>query len=163
MRADQREVRLDRQCEQELRAVDLDLALALGGCRADARGCQHAAQAMAAGADALGQGSLRAQLDADLARDHLPLRLGIQADVRRHELLDQLRFDQAGDAETGTPGVVGDDRQVLAALAHELGDQPMRRADAHEAADHERRAVGDLLHRGRDRYCFVHVRSPLSG
>ena len=50
--------------------------------RADAGRGQDAAQADAAGADALDQRALRHELDLDLARDHLRLRLGIEADVR---------------------------------------------------------------------------------
>ena len=53
-------------------------------------------------------------------------------------------LDELADPPAGPRRVVGDDGEVLRApRLDERVDEAMRRADAHEAADQERRAVGD--------------------
>ena len=110
---------------------------------ADACGREHAAQAVAGGADALDQRALRHQLDFERAGQHFLLRLGVEADVARDGLAHHARANQLADAGAGQRIVVGDDRQVALFLAHQLVDQPLGRAHAHEAADHHARPVGD--------------------
>ena len=44
---------------------------------------------------------------------------------------------------SGRRRVVGDHRQVAFVLPHDLVDEALRRAHAHEPADHQARAVGD--------------------
>ena len=72
---------------------------------------------------------------------------GFEADVAGDRLLHEPGADQLADAHAGHRVVVGDHRQIALALAHELVDQALGRADAHEAADHEGGAVGDQRHR----------------
>ena len=43
----------------------------------------------------------------------------------------------------GTAGIVGDDGEVALSLPHQFVQQALRRAHAHEAADHDGRAIGD--------------------
>ncbi len=50
---------------------------------------------------------------------------------------------QFADADAGKRRVVGDDGQVALALAREFVDDALGRADGHEAADHQTRAVRD--------------------
>ena len=109
---------------------------------------EHAAEAHAAGADALDQRALRDELDLDLARDHLRLGFGVEPDVRGDEALDRAGADELADPPAGPGGVVGDDGEMLRAAADQRVDQPMGRAGAHEAADQEPRAVG-YQRRGR--------------
>ena len=80
--------------------------------------------------------SLRDELDDDLTRDHLPLRLGIGADVRNDESSHELGVDQSPDANAWTRHVVGDNGEVIASLSQQFADQTVRRPDAHEAAVH---------------------------
>jgi hypothetical protein len=121
-------------------------ALALGHRRCPRLWRDHRTQAEAAGADALDQRALRHQFNLDLARDHLRLGFRVRADVAGDDAAHQARTDQQSDAQAGLGGVVGDDRQALLALAHDLVHQAVGRAHAHEAADHQHRPVGDALH-----------------
>ena len=56
--------------------------------RADPGGREEAADARAAGADALGEGALRVELDLELAREELALELLVLAHVAGDHLLD---------------------------------------------------------------------------
>src|ERR1700681_1746362 len=147
MRSKQREIRGDKQFQQEPLALDLPSLLRNDG--ATPRGRQNAAQTITRGPNALCERSLRAQLYRGLAGDHLALGFWICPDMRNDEPLHGLGVNQATDAETGTRRIVCNDRQILAALPNELANQPMRRADAHETADQERRTVGNFLDRDR--------------
>src|SRR5262249_56148065 len=73
--------------------MDLNLALAFFDHRTDTGRRQNAAEAGAAGANALNQGALRHQIDANLAGDHVLLRFGVEADMARHHLRRQARGD----------------------------------------------------------------------
>ena len=155
MRLDQGEVGVQRRLQQILLAVDLDHLLAFGHGRTQARRRQNAAQSVAGGANALGHRALRDQFHVHLAGDHLAARLGIQADVGGDQLVDGLDRDQLADAEVRPARVVGDDSKVFFALPDEFVDDAMRRADSHESADHQNRAVRDHLDRFGARNCFV--------
>ena len=84
-----RELSAERGLQQVRLAVDLDLALAFGNQCADARRRQYAAETAAPGANALGERTLRNQIDRDLIGQHLLLRLRIEADMGRGQTRDQ--------------------------------------------------------------------------
>jgi len=86
---------------------------------------------------------LQHELDLELARHHLALRLGIEPDMAHHDLAEEPRFDELADPLSGHGGVIGADGQIPLALAENLVDEALGRADGHEAADHEARAVRD--------------------
>ena len=137
MGADQGEIGRNGQRQKECSARDLDRLCAFADEGSNASRRQHSAESIARGANAFGECSLRDEVDRDLASDHLALRLGIGTDVRNDEHSHQLGIDQTSDAKSGTRCVVGNDRQAFAILPHQLADQPVRRSDAHEAADHQ--------------------------
>ena len=56
--------------------------------------------------------------------------------------------------------VIGDNRKAGFALAHEFVEQPFRRSDTHEAADHHARTLGDHGDRLFDRDGFHATSSP---
>jgi hypothetical protein len=89
---------------------------------------------------------LRHQLHFKLAGEHLLLRLGVEADVAHDGLAHDPRADQLADANARQRIVVGDYGETALFLAHQLVDQPLGRAHAHEAADHHAGTVGDELH-----------------
>ena len=90
-RLHQREVGTERGLEEIGFALDLDALLAFLDDRADAGRRQHAAEPVAAGADALDQRALRNEVDLELAGDHLLLRLGVETDVTGDRLLTRRR------------------------------------------------------------------------
>ena len=141
--ADQGEIAADRRLQQVGLAVDLDDLLALLDQRADAGRGEDAAEPHAAGADSLDQRSLGHELNLDLAGNHLGLSLGIEADVGGDHVGDRAGRDQLADPPAGHRGVIGDDGEVLRPTLDQRVDQPMGRADAHEAADQEPRSVGN--------------------
>ena len=116
---------------------------------ADSGWRQHATQAVAAGANLLDERALRHEIDLQIARHHLLLRLGVQADMAGDHLAHQFGADQLAYAATRQGSVIGDHRQVALALPNDLVDQADRRADSHESADQQTGTVGD--HRNR---CF---------
>ena len=63
--------------------------------------------------------------------------------MRDDRFLDRAGADQPADAEIGLCGVVGDDGELAPPGVDQRLDDAMRAADAHEAADHQRGAVGD--------------------
>src|SRR5439155_1064238 len=77
----------------------------------------------------------------------------------------QSGVDQLAHAEAGPCHVVADQRQVAAPLPHQLIDQAMRAAHAHEAADHHASTVGrDAGHRfGRRHGSLLHQKSSSAG
>jgi hypothetical protein len=54
---------------------------------------------------------------------------------------DQGCIEQLSDAAARNGGVVGDEDELAFLLSHQLFQQAFRRAHAHKAADHDRRAV----------------------
>ena len=98
----QREIGAQRGLEQVRLAVDLDPLLAFLDQRADAGRRQHAAEAAAAGADALDEGALRDQLDRDLLAQHLLLRLRIEPDMGADHARHLRAVEQLADALAGT-------------------------------------------------------------
>ena len=113
VRANEREIRVQRRLEDVGLAVDDPRLLPFGGQRAVGRRREEAADAGAAGADTLGERTLRHQLDLQLAAQELPLEFLVLADVGRNHLADLPRPQQNPDAEVVDAGVVADDRQVL--------------------------------------------------
>ena len=146
-RVHQREVGAQRDLDEIGPAVHLDRLLAFLDFGANAGRRQHAAEAVAAGADLLDQRALRHEIDLQVASHHLLLRLGIQADVAGDHLAHQSGADQLADADTRAGGVIGDDGEVALALPHDLVDQPLGVPTRHEAADQQARPVGDLRNR----------------
>jgi hypothetical protein len=120
----------------------------------------HRAQAKAAGADAFDQRALGREFHLQFAGNHLRLGFGVGAYVADDHLAQQPRADEFANAHTGFCGVVGDDGEALLALAHQFVDQPVGRAHAHEATDHQHRPVGDQRHRVCQLDALFHLVSP---
>jgi hypothetical protein len=104
-------------------AVELAQFLAVGDDGADAGLGEEGRDAGAAGAQLLGQRALRREVQLEFAGQVLALELLVLADVRRDHLLDLARLQQLAQAEVVDPGVVGDDREVLAAAGLDRVDQ----------------------------------------
>jgi hypothetical protein len=145
---DQREVAPERGLEQVAPAADLDDGLALLDQRAQAGGGEDASEADAGGADALDQRALGHELDGDLTGDHPGLGLGVEADVRGDDAGDAAGGDELADPAAGHRSVVGDDGEAAGAAGDQGVDEAVRGTDGHEAADQQRRAVGDQRGRG---------------
>src|SRR5262249_28167712 len=95
------------------------------------------------GANSLDERALRNKVHLHLFFDHLPLRLGIEADVTGDRLADQTGIDKLADAAPGHGRVVRDDGKIALSLPNKLIDDTLWRSDTHEAADHEGRAHVD--------------------
>jgi hypothetical protein len=120
---------------------------ALGRQRSDAGGGEDAAESGTTGADALCKGPLWDQLHRELPGKHQTLRLRIGTYMRRNHPGDAAGRDEFANANTRPCRVIRDDREPARSALDESSDHTMRRADAHEAADHHRGIVGDQ--RGR--------------
>jgi hypothetical protein len=112
---------------------------------------------MTGGANALDQRALRHELDLHFASEHLLLSFGIEPDVARNDPAHQIRRHEFPDADARQRRVVGDHREVALALADELVDDPLGRANTHEAAHHQARAILNLLDRAFEG-CRPHAR-----
>lgn len=86
---------------------------------------------------------VRNQIDCDLLGQHLLLRLRIEADMGRGETRDQFRIEQLPDTLAGQRSVIADDGEPCLLLPDELVEQTPRRADPHEAPDHDACACRD--------------------
>ena len=139
----QREIGAQRSLEQVRLAVNLDLLLAFLDEGADAGRRQYAAEAAAAGADALHESALRDQVDSDVLAQHLLLCLRVQPDVGADHARHLRAFEQLADALAGYRRVIADQGKARLLLPHQLVQQAFRRAHAHETADHDARAVRD--------------------
>ena len=139
----QREIGAQRGLQQVRLPVHLDLLLALLDKGPDAGWRQHATEAAAAGTDALDEGALRDQVDGDLLAQHLLLRFRVQPDVGADHARHLRAIEQLADALSGCGRVVADQGKARLLLPHQLVQQAFRRTDAHEAADHDARAVRD--------------------
>jgi hypothetical protein len=95
------------------------------------------------GADAFDQRALRDELDLHFAGHHLPLRLGIEADVAGDHLANQLGLDELANSLSRRCRVIGDYGELAFVLTHDLVDDPLGRAHRHEAADHQACAIGN--------------------
>ena len=87
---------------------DLDLLLAFLDEGADPGRRQYAAEAAAAGADALDEGALRDQIDGDLLAQHLLLRFWVQSDMGPDHARDLRGIEQFADALARHGRVVAD-------------------------------------------------------
>src|SRR5205807_2719757 len=87
------------------------------------------------------------ELHLQLAREELPLELRVLADVRRDHLADLPGLQQQAEAPVVDTGVVRDAGQILHPALDERVDEILGDAAEAEAADDERRAVGDVAHR----------------
>ena len=103
---------------------------------------QNPAEPEAAGANALDEGALRHQFHLEFAGQHLPLRLRIKADMAYDGLAQQLGVDEFANSPARHGRVVGNDYEIAFLLPDEFVDHAQRRADGHEAADHQACAVG---------------------
>ena len=137
----------DRQIRPEPGLADIELALellhrlALGDHRADAGLGVEGRDASPARADALSQRTLRIELQFEVAIEILLFEQLVLADIRADHLPDLPGLEQHPQAEPVSPGIVGDDRQILDASRLDLGDQAFRVARQPEAARHDRHAV----------------------
>ena len=73
----------------------------------------------------------------------LALGLGIGADVGHDHLAAAFRDHELADAVVRPTGVIADHHQVTSTLLDQRVDQPVRRTNPHEAADHEHGSVGN--------------------
>ena len=108
-RADVLHGRRDRDAA---RAVVPARQAAFGDLGADAGLRVERGDAGSAGAELLGEGALRRQLELELAREELPLELLVLADVRRRHLADALRIQQDAETPVVDAAVVADDAEV---------------------------------------------------
>src|SRR6185436_10870244 len=106
---DHGEVGLDALLQHVFLAVEGLGLLALGELGAGRGARIEARDAGAAGAQFLGEGSLRRELQVELAREHLALELLVLADVRGDDLLHLPGLEQQAHAEVVHAGVVADD------------------------------------------------------
>src|SRR4029079_5599871 len=142
-RTDEREVGLQRHLQHEVTPVDDARLFPFGDDRSVAGRSEEAADAGAAGADALGEGALRHQFDLELAGEELPFELLVFADIGRDHLADLLRLEDRPEAEVVDAGVVADDREVLRATTQQRGQEVLGIAADADPAHHQRRAVWD--------------------
>src|SRR6185503_6283033 len=91
----------------------------------------------------LDERALRHELYLHRAVEHLPLGLGIEADMAYDRLSHQLRAYQLADAGPRPCRVIGDDGELALALAHQLVHEAFRRAHTHEPANHQACPVRD--------------------
>ena len=106
---------------------------------------QDAAQAESPGPDAFHKSPLRHEVDAHLSGKHLPLRLGIGADMARDDSPNELGIDELADAYAWPCSVVGDHRQVPSSQLDERVDKTRRRSCPHEPADQQGGTVRDQV------------------
>jgi hypothetical protein len=133
-------------------AVELAQLLALGHHGADAGLGEERRDAGAAGAQLLGQRALRRELELEFAGQVLALELLVLADVADEIIFLICRVcSSLPRPKSSTPGVVGDDGEVLdAAVAHGV-DQRLGDAAQAEAADGEQLAAAHHAVDGRRR------------
>ena len=122
-------------------AVEFLHFLALGDQRADAGLGVEGGNAGAAGADALGQGSLRIEFEFQFAGEVLLREQLVLADIGRDHLLDLPRLQQAAQPDAVDAGIVGDHGQVLDAGIADRVRQGLGDAAQAEAAGHDHHAV----------------------
>src|SRR5690606_25965474 len=112
-RLDDAEVGENAALEDVRFAGELLVLLAFGDLGADAGLGVEAGDAGAAGAHALGERALRAELVLELAGEVLALELLVLADVGPDHLPDLARAQQLADALVVDPGVVAREREIL--------------------------------------------------
>src|SRR5262249_17291244 len=95
------------------------------------------------GSDTLGKRPLRHQFDLQLARKKLTLELFVFTDVGRNHLLDLMRAEKHPGAKLVHAGVIADDREISGPAGVKFPDEVFRNPAKPEAADHDRRYVGD--------------------
>src|SRR5215475_14669035 len=110
--------------------------------RAYPRWRQDPAESVSGRANALDQCSLWHQLNVELARHHLALRFGIEADVADDDRAYELGADELANAGAGQRCVIGDHREIFFSLTHDFIDDAFGRSHSHEAANHQTGAVG---------------------
>ena len=106
-------------------------------------GVRIPAETKASRPDPLDERALRHELHRHFSGDHLLLGLRVETDVAHDRLADELRADELADARAWLGGIVGDHREIALPLPDDLVDHAFRRADAHEAPDHQARTVRD--------------------
>src|SRR5689334_6485603 len=166
---DEGDVGVQRCLEDVHPAVDLARLLALRELGAVAGRREEAADASAGGADAFGEVALRNQLELELAGAVEAVEV-VAVDLARERADDLANApcrEQRGEPGVAVAGIVVDDREVLRPLLEQRADELVRQPGRAEAADHHRRAVGDVgdgFAKRRDllldhRFCFA-ARSP---
>ena len=146
-RLDQREVRRHAALQHVGSAVELARLLAFGDDRAETGRRVECRNSRAAGADALGQRSLRNEFQIDPPGQHHVFQQLVLADVAALVRLDLPGGEHQAQAEVVDADVVADGVQVLDAFFHERRDQVLRNAAQPEAADHDGRAIVDVVDR----------------
>ena len=136
-----REIGKQAALHQIFLAVEFAHLLALGHERADACLGEEGRDSGTAGADALGQSALRAELELQLARQILLCEQLILADIGRDHLPDLPRLQQSAEADTVDAGIVGDDGEILhPGIADGIG-QGFGDATEAKPAGHDRHTV----------------------
>jgi len=121
---------------------------------------QDPAKTVAPRSNSLDESALRNKFNGHFFGNHLLLGLGVQANVAHNRFADQLCADELADARPGFGGVIGNDREISLFLVNNFIHETLRRANAHEPADHQASAVGDHADRLADGY-RLHFISPI--
>ena len=161
-RSDQGKIRPQRGFEEVGLAINIHRTFAFGDGGTNACGRQNPTKPIARRADPLDQSALRGQFHLDLARDHLGLRFGVQPDMRGDQPFDSAGGDQLANAQPRFRGVIGNHRQIPCAPCHQRVNQAGRRANPHESADMNGRAVLDQVGRGGGLDGMFHTAPPNS-
>src|SRR5262245_45545687 len=142
----EREVGTDRSLEHMVFAVDQSGLFPFGDDRTEGGRREESANAGAAGANPLGKGPLRDELDLEFAGQILSLELLVLADVGRNHSPDLSRPQQNADAEIVDAGVVADDGQIAGATRVQRLNEVLWNAAQTKAAHQNRCAVRHQRH-----------------
>src|SRR4029434_1241284 len=118
-----REVGRDGALQHVRAPVVFARLLPLGNRGPDTGRSEERGDTGAAGADALGEGALRRELDLELAAQVLALELLVLADVARDHLLDLTVLQQYAEARAVDARVVRDHGEVPHPFLGECGDE----------------------------------------
>ena len=105
---------------------------------------EECGNARAAGANALGESSLRNEVQIDLAVEHHFFQQFVFADVGADVLRDLSGGEQQAHAEAVDAGVVADGGEIFRAFADQRANQVFRDAAQSEPAHHDGGAVEDV-------------------
>ena len=156
--AHERKIGANRGLEHIVLSVDQPSLLPFRDNRPVGRRREKAADAGAAGANALGKRALRHELDFQFAAQILPLELLVLANIGRHHLPHLVRLQQDANAEIVHARVVADDGQIPGAARVQGLNEVFGNPAEPEAAHQNRRTVGHERHGGFGAgQHFIHV------
>ena len=136
---------MNRHLQQVILAVEVHYLFSFFHVRADTGRGQHAAKAVAAGADAFGKGSLRNELHFQFAGEHLIAGYGVQSDMAGKDFLYLVIGNQSADAHIRLTCCNRDRRNIFNALFYHAGDNLFRRNFSVKIAEHYGHSIMDLI------------------